>query len=188
MASLQQKGCTRIASLCSSTAPTGASGVRFVLVPSTSTSGSNWRVPPPRGFPPRCPSLGIPFCFRKLFFGFSYEAIPHAEVRCPLAVHVWVRSAFFIGYFFVVVFACPRGVFLPGQTDVLSRLRSTSSLAIVVVRLRFCVRVPLGERSDVFPDRVCSLVLGPYTLVPLCRLSLQDRTTTTGAAGRVSRP
>ena len=42
-----------------------------MLVRSTSTSGSNKRIPPPRGFPPRCPSLGNPFCFVQLFFGFS---------------------------------------------------------------------------------------------------------------------
>ena len=52
VAPLQLKGCTRIPSLCSTTTPLEASGprARFVLVPSTSTSGSNRRVPPPRGF------------------------------------------------------------------------------------------------------------------------------------------
>ena len=30
----------------------------------------------------------------------------------------WVRSPFFVGYFFLVQFAFPRGVWLLGQTDV----------------------------------------------------------------------
>ena len=40
-----------------------ASGLQAqsVFVPSTSTTGSNRRVPPPRGLPPRQPPSGIPF-------------------------------------------------------------------------------------------------------------------------------
>ena len=68
-----------------------------------------------------------------------------------------VRSPFFVEYFFLVQFAYPQGVWLPVQTDVLSRLRSTSSLAIVFGTSSFFLHVPPGRevprRPDVFPGR-----------------------------------
>ena len=72
LAPLRLKGRTGISSMSSSTTPSGASGsqAQSVLVPSTSTSGSNRRVPPPRGSPPRHPSPGHPFGFVQLFHGF----------------------------------------------------------------------------------------------------------------------
>ena len=72
--------------------------------------------------------------------------MPRFAARGP--VLVWVRSPFFIGYFFVVVFAYPWGVFLPGQTDVLSRLRSTSSLAIVFSTSPFLCTCSAGTLSS----------------------------------------
>ena len=50
-------------------------------MPSTSTTGSNRRVPPPRGLPPRHPSLGIPFHFVKRYGLLRVQSDPHAEVR-----------------------------------------------------------------------------------------------------------
>ena len=62
-------------------------------MPSTSTTGSNRRVPPPRGLPPRHPSLGIPFYFVKRYGLLRVQGDPHAEVR-PLADPAPKRSAF----------------------------------------------------------------------------------------------
>ena len=60
---------------------------------STSTSGSNRRVPPPRGSSspvhlghPLLPPLAV-------WLIFLYEAFPHAEGRCP-RIHVFCGSAF----------------------------------------------------------------------------------------------
>ena len=55
----------------------------LVLVPSTSTSGSNRRVPPPRGLPPRTPLSGIPFVrvYSRSALFLPHEAFPHAEGR-----------------------------------------------------------------------------------------------------------
>ena len=116
------------------------------------------------------------------------------RVRCPRA-RSRLGPLSLLHWLFSSLLCSPiRGVyFFRGRRMWLSRLRSTSSLCIVSCTSSFfCVRVPPGQsllgRSDVFPERVCRLLLGPYTLAPLCRLSLQDRTTTSGAAGRVSRP
>ena len=92
---LQLKGCTRTSSLVSPTTPSGASVLSAFLRTqhSTSTSGSNRRVPPPRGSSspvhlghPLLPPLAVwPI--------FLYEVFPHAEGRCP-RIHVLWGSAF----------------------------------------------------------------------------------------------
>ena len=112
VAPLQLKGCTRIPSLCSTTTPLEASGprARFVLVPSTSTSGSNRRVPPPRGFllaahPRAFPSGST--C-RSLVPPVRRQLMPRFAACGP--VFGWVRSPFFVGYFFLVQPAYLRGV------------------------------------------------------------------------------
>ena len=121
VAPLQLKGCTRTSSFCSTTAPSG--GVKasstFVLGLSTSTSRSSRRVPPPRGSPPRCPSLGVPFWLVQPFFGSSYQVTPHAEVhrlRTRLSAGSALPSSLCIFFFVPLVY--PRGGWVPGQTDV----------------------------------------------------------------------
>ena len=75
---LQLKGCTRTSCLFSPTTPSGASVLSAFLSHtqhSTSTLGSNWRVPPPRGSsspahlgPPLLPPLALrPFSFTRRF-------------------------------------------------------------------------------------------------------------------------
>ena len=65
LAPLRLKGRPRTLSLWSTTTLSGASGLQAqsVLVPSTSTSRSDRRVPPPRGLPLCSPFPGTPFGF-----------------------------------------------------------------------------------------------------------------------------
>ena len=90
--------------------------ITFVFGLTTSTSGSNTRVPPPRGSllaarpwaTPSGSSGCSPLTWRHLMPRFA---------ACGPAFG-WVRSPFFIVYFFLLLFAYPRGGFLPGRPDV----------------------------------------------------------------------
>ena len=94
---LRLKGRSRIPSMCSSTTPLGASGLRarFVLVPS--------RVPPPRrSLLAACPwatPSGSSCCS---LVSLSRRHLMPRFAACGLAFG-WVRSPFFVEYFF---FAC----------------------------------------------------------------------------------
>ena len=88
---LQLKGCTGTSTLFSPTTPSGASvlGAFLRTRHSTSTSGSNRRVPPPRGSSspvhlghPLLPPLAV-------WLIFFCEAFPHAEGRCPRIHVLW---------------------------------------------------------------------------------------------------
>ena len=177
---LQLKGCTGTPTLSSTTTPSGASvlQVHFALWHSTSASGPNRRVPPPRGLLPRCPSGAFPSSSVSSSPLSLYEAFPHSEVRRlwallwsgPLSLLSWVRG----------LSCCPlcaTGI-SSGADGRVSRLRSTSPSAIV-----FSIPSLLCScgRSDVFPDRVrvrgqslfvllsfhCSRVCGSHA-TPLC--------------------
>ena len=102
-----------------------------VIGSSTSTTGSARRVPPPRGslLAARLWASPSGSSSRSLFLTRGYTSCRGWPPADPFLA--WVRSPFFIGYFFCVQFVFPRGVWVPGQTDVLSRLRSTSPTAIV---------------------------------------------------------
>ena len=158
---LRCSGRTRNSSLCSTTTPSGASALQghLALWCSTSASGPTRRVPPPRGSPPRFPPRAFPSSSASSSPLSLYEAflIPRF-VACGPSSGV-AHSPFFTAYLFLAALCYTRWVPVPGQTDVFSRLRSTSPSTIVFCTCPlFCVRVPrcLGVqgRSDVFPDRV----------------------------------
>ena len=105
--------------------------VHSALWHSTSASGPNRRVPPPRGLPPRCPSRAFPSSSVSSSPFSLYEAFPHSEVRRlwallwsgPLSLLSWVRGL-----------SCgplsATGI-SSGADGRVSRLRSTSPSAIV---------------------------------------------------------
>ena len=102
-----------------------------MLGSSTSTTGSAGRVPPPRGSLLAACLWASPSgsSCRSLFLIRDYTSCRGWPPADPFLA--WVRCPLFIGYFFCVQFVFPQGVWVPGQTDVPSRLRSTSSTAIV---------------------------------------------------------
>ena len=134
VAPLQLKGCTRIPSLRTTTTPSGASKPRAL-----SCSGLPLR---PRGRtgvfrrregPSSLPVPGHPLLARLAVLWFLIRGDTSCRGSPPAdPLFGWVRSPFFIGYFFFVQLVYPRGAWVLGQTDVLSRLRSSSSLAIAV--------------------------------------------------------
>ena len=122
---LQLKGCTRTSSMFSPTTPSGASVLVLVLSTqhSTSTSGSNRRVPPPRGSSSPV-HLGHPLLPALAVWGFSCTRrllMP----RCAAcgSTLLWVRSPFFD--FYVILLESAYALVLPvrERTDVLSRPR-----------------------------------------------------------------
>ena len=100
---------------------------------STSTSGSNRRVPPPRGssspahLGPPPSSCSSPFGLSLLRGVSSRRGAPPEDPRFP-----WIRSPFFWSYVFVTVLVYARDVRPGGRPDVFSRprLRTTSSLLL----------------------------------------------------------
>ena len=159
---LRHLGPTRRPPLSSPTTPLGASGPKHSLC-----YGPPLR---PRGrigvFRRREASTSLPVPGHLLL---ARLAVPSTLLRgvtscrgAPPADPFSAGSAlpFFVGFYFVVQFACPRGVPVPGQAErvfpacVLVRLLPSCS-----IRPRPCVRVPrcrcvLG-RPDVFPRRDC---------------------------------
>ena len=121
---------------------------------STSTSGSNWRVPPPRGFRLAALLYGLPY-----FGSSSLSSVRgfYSSRGLPPADPAGIRPPFFIKYVFIVEFSYTRGERQPGRPDVFP------GRDCVQLRVRFPVaqgfkadvldvlRVP--GRSDVFPDR-----------------------------------
>ena len=102
-----------------------------VFVPSTSTSGSNRRVPPPRGgYLLAARPRALPSAFPCCSVPFMHEAYPRAEVRPRGSFLSRVRFLFFAFCVLLVPVDCPRWVLLTGHSDVSSRLRRKSSLAI----------------------------------------------------------
>ena len=101
-----------------------------VLGSSTSATESARRFPPPRGsiLAARLWASPSGSSSRSLFLIRGYTSCRGWPPADPF---LGVRSPFFIGYFFCVQFVFSQGVWVPGQTDVPSRLRSTSSTAIV---------------------------------------------------------
>ena len=209
MAPLQLEGCTGTPTLSSTTTPSGASvlQVRFALWHSTSASGPNRRVPPPRGSPPRCPSRAFPSSSVSSSLLSLYEAflIPRFVASWPSSGVV--HSPFFFGYvfFFAVLYA--RQVPLPVQTDVFPVCGRLHLLPSCSVSPHSCVCVPrclsVQERSDVFPDRVrvrghihflvslpfhCSRVCGSHVVrrsTCVVRLVSVEQLTWTGQVGRL---
>ena len=78
--------------------------------------------------------------------------MPRFAARGP--VEGRVRFPFFVGYFFIVELAYSRGLLLLGQTDVLPRLRSSSSLAIVSCTSSILVTCSTGTRGTGAAGRV----------------------------------
>ena len=109
---------------------------------STSTSGSNRRVPPPRGSRLASPSRAPPSsCFSSLVF-LLYEASPHAEVR-RLRIHAPV-----------------------GLLSLLRLLRHPSC-----GRLSACTTCFGGGRTC-FPVRDCRCLPGSHPISPRCCLDV----------------
>ena len=131
---LQLKGCTRTPSLFSPTTPSGASVLSAFsrTQHSTSTSGSNRRVPPPWGSSspaplghPLLPPLAVrPFSLMRRFL----------TPRCAAcgSTLLWIRSPFFWSYDFLPVLVYARDVHVQGRTDVLSRPRLLVSSSIAL--------------------------------------------------------
>ena len=118
--------------------------VHFALWHSTSASGPNRRVPPPRGLPPRCPSRAFP--------SFSVSSSPLSLTRrfliprcaaCGPSSRV-VHSPFFLGYVFLAVLYA-RQVYLPGQDGRVSRLRSTFTFCL---RIQYSLNLVFVFRGD----------------------------------------
>ena len=127
---------------------------------STSTSGSNRRVPPPRGLRLASPSRASPSSCSSPSAFLSYEAFPHAEVR-RLRIHVSCGSALpSSGSTASSLLVYARDVRPGGRTDVLSRSRLpvSSSIALHMSSpLPGCSAEPLstGASGRVFPGRDC---------------------------------
>ena len=99
--------------------------VHFALWHSTSASGPNRRVPPPRGFPPRCPSRAFPASSVSSSTLSLYEAFPHSEVRRlwalfqsgPLSLLYCVRWSFLRSSMRVKFFFRGRRTCFPSAVD-----------------------------------------------------------------------
>ena len=124
-----------------------------MLVSSTSTSGSNRRVPPPRGSPFRSPLSGIPFVRLMAVRFFPCEAFPHAEGR--LRIHAFCGSAFpfFWSYVFFPALVYARAVPLRGRAGRVFPA-ATAYEYIVFSEQAFCVvsfffADPLTRRGSV---------------------------------------
>ena len=167
VAPLQLKGCTRTSSLSTSTTPPGASLC-------TVRTGSNRRVPPPRGSllaarPWAIPS-GSSSC--SLVLPTRRHLMPRSAACGP--VFGWVRSPFFVGYFFLVQFAYVRGVRLPGQTDAFPVCVCLRLWRSCFVSPRSCLPVPPARKVPGRPDLSRSRSsTSPWSLVPRSTGSLR---------------
>ena len=154
---LQLKGCTGSPTLSSSTTPSGASvlQVHSALQHSTSASGPFRRVPPPRGFPPRCPSRAFPSSSGSSLSFCLYEALPHSEVRRRWTL-VQERSTLPSLLCTWTFFRSPMRVmeWLPGQTDVFPVCGSTSTLAIALCISSLLWMSSAGMQSSGAVERV----------------------------------